>query len=91
MRIEVTRSGGFTGVTLRNAVETSSLGPRGEELERLANAARQAHVPRAALAHPDGLSYEIRIDGESYRMQDGTMPAEWSKLIEAVVTEHPTT
>jgi hypothetical protein len=58
MKAVITRSGGFAGITRRHHVELSR-----EELEELRSAARTSSVP-------DGFTYEITTDGESFTVTD---------------------
>lgn len=83
MRIALTRSGGFAGMTVRREIETSVL-PAEERriIEQLANRARLEHAPRNA--EPDAFEYEVTIDGARY-VVDGSSPA-WHGLIERLTT-----
>lgn len=86
MRIALTRSGGFAGLTLRNEVDTAHL-PAADRhaIEELAAAARAAPLPRESPAHPDSIAYEVDIDGKAYVLHDGKMPAAWAQLIDRMV------
>lgn len=76
MRIEVTRSGGFAGITQRHVAD-----PASPEVEALAREA-EAAPPKSAKAMPDAFEVEVRIDGRSYVVRKAT--GAWKRLIEAI-------
>ncbi len=83
MKISLTRSGGFAGITLWREIDTATL-PADERrpIELLASRAR---VERASPnAEPDSFDFEITIDGARY-VVDGSTPA-WHALIERITT-----
>jgi len=81
MRLALTRSGGFAGITLHREIDTTQLPPeRRRVIEQLAARAR---VERASPnAEADAFEYEITIDGARY-VVDGSSPA-WHALIESI-------
>jgi len=75
LRLDVVQTGGFAGVTLRNALDTAELGPdAAAEVQRLVDAAERAPVPEAPPRPiPDAAHYEITIerDGKTTRLSCG--------------------
>jgi hypothetical protein len=76
-RVELERSGGFAGITLRSAVDTTELPPdQAAELERLVAA---ANLPALAaqsgppVAAPDRFQYSITMaqDGTTHQLVIG--------------------
>jgi hypothetical protein len=83
MRVVLTRSGGFAGMTMRRVIETSRLpSPAQQKIEHLVAAARKQPPPRDP--SPDSFQYEIEIDGQRYEVSDG--PGPWRILIEMLLT-----
>jgi emfourin len=84
MRIGLTRSGGFAGITLHREIDTALLPPaeRGE-IEQLVARAR-TQTPPTHHAMPDAFEYEITIDGARYRIGDAN--GAWSALIDRLTT-----
>lgn len=79
MKIALTRSGGFAGITLHRELDTARLPPRKRKsLEKLA--ARVRSEPASPASSPDAFQHEITIDGVRYLIGD---PAgAWLELIE---------
>jgi hypothetical protein len=81
MRIALTRSGGFAGITLHREIDTAQLPPdRRRVIEQLAARARAERASPNAEA--DAFEYEVTIDGARY-LVDGSSPA-WHALIESM-------
>jgi hypothetical protein len=86
VRIEVTRTGGFAGLTRRAAVETSDH-PDGPHLEALA---REAVTPLPGPARPgvpDGFAYEVAAAGHTVHCADPHLTPAQRALIRAVLRE----
>jgi len=94
LRVELERSGGFAGITLRSAVDTTELPPdQAAELEKLVEAAdlpamaARSEPPAAA---PDRFQYSISVtrDGRTYRLVIGEsqITPELQPLIERMVS-----
>jgi len=82
MRLVLTRSGGFAGLTVRRSIETSKLPrTRARQIEALAVAAQKQRPPRDP--SPDAFQYEIEIDGRRYDVSDG--PGAWRSLIDGLM------
>lgn len=77
MRIEVTRSGGFAGMTRRVVAD-----PAPTHVESLAREAEATPLARGE-AKPDAFAYEVVIDGRRYEVRDA--PEAWQTLIDAIV------
>jgi len=77
MRIEVTRSGGFAGITRRVVAD-----PAPAHIESLAREA-QATPVAGADAKPDAFEYEVTIDGRRTVVHDAR--GAWGSLIDAVM------
>jgi len=86
MRITVTRSGGFAGITRRATLET---GQRADaaELTALARTALTEGSGALAPVVPDGFHYEIEVDGESARCADPRLTEAQSALVKKVLSE----
>ncbi len=82
MRIALTRSGGFAGITLHREIDTAKLDPaeRGA-VEQLVARARTEKPPRDV--SPDAFEYEVTIDGARYTMSDA--PGAWRELIDRIM------
>jgi len=81
MRIALTRSGGFSGITLHREIDTTQLtADRRRVIEQLAAHARVERPSPNAEA--DAFEYEITIDSARY-VVDGSSPA-WHALIESL-------
>ncbi len=81
MRIAIARSGGFTAIAKRTAIDTASLAT--EERERIESLARAAEreAPGDAMT-PDAFTYTIDIDGRRTTVRDAR--GAWGKLIAAI-------
>jgi hypothetical protein len=65
MRIALTRSGGFAGITLRRELDTATLPPHQRaQIEQLLKGAQEGP------ASPDAFSYEITAGGETFPISD---------------------
>jgi hypothetical protein len=85
MRITVTRTGGFAGITRRAGLDTTGL-PDAAELAVLARTVlsegtRQDHVV------PDGFHYEIEADGRTVYAADPGLTDAQRSLITRVLRE----
>ncbi|MFG1806178.1 protealysin inhibitor emfourin [Streptomyces sp. NPDC049040] len=85
MRIEVTRSGGFAGLTRHAALDTGDR-PDAGRLHALAEAAL---APSGANRgpYPDGYSYTITADGGTVHCADGDLTPAQRELIAEVLGE----
>ena len=61
MRVRVTRSGGFAGMTVQRDVDLSH-----EQIEKLRRAAD------AQMASPDAFSYQLSANGETFSVSGGS-------------------
>jgi hypothetical protein len=87
MRITVTRTGGFGGLTRRATIDTSDR-PDAAELASLAHSALaegQGDQPPAGV--PDGFHYEIEADGATGFAADPKVGQAQSELIKRVLEE----
>jgi hypothetical protein len=93
IRIELQRSGGFGGLSLRHALDTADLGADAQrDIAALVEAAAQA--PRPAATPPavrDAMRYDLTIS-QGGRVQllsfsDVTMPPEVRPLVQRVIAE----
>jgi hypothetical protein len=81
MRIALTRSGGFAGITQHREIDTAQLAPADRsDIERLV-ARAQAESPSRD-GSPDAFEYEITIDGHRYVTSDAA--GAWRELIEGL-------
>ena len=93
IRIELQRSGGFGGLSVRHALDTAELGADAQrEVATLVEAA--ADAPRPAATPPavrDAMRYDltIRQGGRVQKLSfnDVTMPAQVRPLVQRVITE----
>ncbi|NLU69161.1 protealysin inhibitor emfourin [Streptomyces sp. HNM0574] len=86
MRITVTRTGGFGGLTRRAVLDTSGR-PDADELTTLVrDALAQSHEERP-VGVPDGFSYEIEADGAPGYCADPRLTEAQSTLISRVLKE----
>jgi hypothetical protein len=86
MRIEVTRSGGFTGIARHASLDTMGR-PDAGHLHALAEAAL---TPPRAIERPpvrDGFTYTITVDTGTVRCADPDLTAAQRELITAVLGE----
>lgn len=85
MRIEVTRSGGFAGLS-RHAVLDTAARPDADHLHALAHSALAA--PRSApTTARDGFTYTLTIDGRTVETADPALTPEQRELIAQVLGE----
>ena len=90
MRIEVTRSGGFAGLTRRAALDTTGR-PDAFRLHALArdtlNAGQAASPSHGPHGVPDGFHYDISIDGRTVHCADPDLTDEQHELVRLVLKE----
>ena len=72
MKISLTRTGGFAGMTLRVEADSESLPP---ELQRFVTTI--ADAPPADDRIRDAFTYEIAIDGRTYRVDEANPLVGW--------------
>jgi hypothetical protein len=83
MRIELTRSGGFAGITRHHEIETAKLdAAERREIEQLV--AWAIAQPPSREASPDAFEYEITIDGKRYVATDAQEA--WRELIDRITS-----
>ncbi len=89
MKLSLHRTGGFVGIALHASVETTSLASEiAKQVEDLVS--RLPQVPPPPAVNPnarDAFTYEIVIDGRTYRVDDSIMPDAWRPLVDWLV-EH---
>ncbi|QPP08961.1 hypothetical protein G4Z16_23985 [Streptomyces bathyalis] len=83
MRITVTRTGGFGGLT-RRATLTTDGRPDAADLEALARSAHSEGGSQRPLGVPDGFQYEIETDDGTSYGADPRLTEAQSKLIKRV-------
>jgi hypothetical protein len=97
IRIELERSGGFAGITLRSTLDTATLPPAQAaevaalvdrvDLAALARQARQAGPPRGA----DRFQYDLTVERGGRRqhlsLPDGAVPDELRPLLDRMIAE----
>ena len=86
MRITVTRTGGFAGMTRRATLETQGR-PDSEELTALARSALADSRGELNMVVPDGFSYEVEADGDTVRFADPRLTEAQSALVRKVLKE----
>jgi hypothetical protein len=79
--LEIERSGGFGGMTLRASVPLAQLSPR----ERAAVEECLRH-PSASPAGPDRFVYRFRVDGREADVQEERLPADLEPLLDRLTT-----
>jgi uncharacterized phage protein gp47/JayE len=88
MLIQVVRTGGFAGIERRAEVDTSGR-PDAHEWHALAGRATAegpvAGTPGAVI--PDGFSYEITVDGETFHCAEPQLSDAQRELISRVLKE----
>ncbi|MDF3288264.1 protealysin inhibitor emfourin [Streptomyces silvisoli] len=86
MRIAVTRTGGFAGITRRAELDTTG---RHDEarLRSLAVAALSDGRPDRPAGVPDGFNYELEVDGIKAYCADPHLSAPQRELIARVLGE----
>jgi hypothetical protein len=86
MRIEVTRSGGFAGLS-RHAVLDTADHPDAGHLHALAEAALAPPPPDERRPLRDGFAYVLTVDGRTVECADPHLSAPQRELIAAVLGE----
>lgn len=86
MRITVTRSGGFGGITRRASLDTSGRNDA-DELASLARSALAEGRGERPMGVPDGFQYEIEADDTTGYCADPRLTTSQSKLISRVLKE----
>ncbi|WP_327293362.1 protealysin inhibitor emfourin [Streptomyces sp. NBC_01198] len=86
MRIEVTRSGGFAGLTRHAALETGDR-PDAGHLQALALAALTPPRPTGQDPTRDGFGYTITVDTATVHCADPELTPAQRELIAAVLGE----
>lgn len=84
MRIEVTRSGGFAGITRRAVVDTDE---RSDAAEWLALAERADVAPEPEPSVADGFTWSIRLDTTLVVLGDGRLEGPLRELAERALRE----
>ncbi|MFI0719767.1 protealysin inhibitor emfourin [Streptomyces sp. NPDC021224] len=85
MRIEVTRSGGFAGLS-RHAVLDTAARPDADHLHALARSALSA-PPTVPTPTRDGYTYTLTIDGSTIEAADPTLTPAQRELVAEVLGE----
>ncbi|KJY42695.1 metalloprotease [Streptomyces sp. NRRL B-1568] len=86
MRIRLTRSGGFAGLTRHAELDTADH-PDGAELERLATEAIAAGHPKPPSGVPDGYQYELTVDDHTAHCADPHLTDAQRQLMERLLQE----
>lgn len=86
MRITVTRTGGFAGLTRRATLETDGR-PDAAELTALARTALAEGASERPLGVPDGFAYEVEVDGKRGHFADPRLTDAQSVLVKTVLAE----
>ncbi|WP_329380108.1 hypothetical protein OG625_14255 [Streptomyces sp. NBC_01351] len=92
MRIRVTRSGGFAGITYKAELETSGR-PDAAELERLAAQvlaeaeAREEAGAGPAAGVPDGYRYTVTVDNRTVEFVDPDISEAQEELVARVLRD----
>ncbi|MGH3312946.1 MAG: protealysin inhibitor emfourin [Streptomyces sp.] len=86
MRITVTRTGGFAGLTRRATLETGGR-PDADALAALARSALAEGGKDRPAGVPDGFHYEIEIDGDTGHCADPRLTEAQSALVRTVLKE----
>ena len=86
MRIEVTRTGGFTGIGRHVVLDTTSR-PDGPRLEALAREITAEGANPDARGVPDGFHYEITFDDQAVRCMDPHITPAQRELLQTVLGE----
>jgi hypothetical protein len=87
MKLSLRRTGGFAGIALNAAVDTSTLPPgEAQEVERMAaQLSKSAPPPPRNPQARDAFTYELRAGDQTYRADDTSMPAEWRPLVDWLI------
>ncbi|MFT2014830.1 protealysin inhibitor emfourin [Streptomyces sp. 796.1] len=86
MRITVTRTGGFAGITRRAELESAGR-PDAARLEELARAALGEGSRSAPVGVADGFQYRIEVDGAPVYCADPKLTEGLRELIRTVLKE----
>jgi emfourin len=86
MRITVTRTGGFAGLTRRATLDTDGR-PDAAELTALARGALAEGRSELPLGVPDGFVYRLEVDGETGHFADPRLTEAQSALVGKVLAE----
>lgn len=86
MRISVTRTGGFGGLTRRATLDTAGR-PDADDLAALAREAVSQGKGERPIGVPDGFHYEIDADGDVGYCADPRLSGTQSTLISLVLKE----
>jgi hypothetical protein len=85
VRIEVIRTGGFTGIERRAVLDTAGR-PDAPHLDSLARASLTPS-PHPSPPAPDGFRYELHIDATTLHCTDPHLTPSQRELIQAVLHE----
>lgn len=96
VKVEVSRSGGFAGITLRSEVDAATLSPaEAEELRGLIAQANldelvaRLHAAPAAPTGPDRFQYDVTVcigqNTYQFAVQEGAVPPEVQPLLALVM------
>jgi hypothetical protein len=86
MRITVTRTGGFAGMTRQATLETDGR-PDAAELTATARSAVAEGSGGMPMGVPDGFHYEVEVDGEKGHFADPRLTEAQSALVRKVLAE----
>ncbi|GAA4677182.1 protealysin inhibitor emfourin [Streptomyces youssoufiensis] len=86
MRITVTRTGGFAGITRRAGLDSTGRADA-PHLEELARAALADGAPERPVGVPDGFQYGIEVDGATVYCADPRLSSAQRELIRTVLRE----
>ncbi|MER5637351.1 protealysin inhibitor emfourin [Kitasatospora sp. NPDC002227] len=86
MRIQVTRTGGFAGRTLRSELDTEER-PDAPHVHALAREAVAGGLRGPSYGVPDGFHYEITVDGRTVHCADPKLTDSQRELISLVLRE----
>ncbi|MFE6775741.1 protealysin inhibitor emfourin [Streptomyces sp. NPDC057702] len=86
MRITVTRTGGFAGITRRARLDSAGR-PDADRLEELARAALSEGADARPTGVPDGFQYGIEVDGTTVYCADPRLSRAQRELITTVLRE----
>jgi hypothetical protein len=79
--LEVERSGGFGGLTLRASIPLTQLTPR--ELAAVEQCLRHPPAPPSG---PDRFVYRLRVDGREADVQEDQVPVELQALLDRLTS-----
>lgn len=86
MRITITRTGGFGGLTRRATLDTTGRADAAE-IAALAEETAAQGLDVQPLGVPDGFHYEIVIDGKTTHAADPRLTESQSELVRRVLKE----